>query len=153
MRPPVPPALTTEAPRRRPWVGVVTSILVHGTLISLVLWHEARPAFLLRPHADSVEIAARRPRRLALCSPPPAAPPLAAPAERGRPHAPLPAGPAKERHRPDRLGRGRRPRLQPRPHRPSGRRDAPGAGDAILDDLGRARGLRPPLRRLAPQEP
>ena len=74
MRPPVPPALITEAPRRRPWVGIVTSILIHGTLISLVLWHEARPTFLLRPQADSVEIAARRARAVGMIFLPPPAP-------------------------------------------------------------------------------
>src|SRR5437868_15382037 len=74
MRPPVPPALTTEAPRRRPWVGIVTSILIHGTLISLVLWHEARPTFLLRPQADSVEVAARRAKQVGMIFLPPPAP-------------------------------------------------------------------------------
>jgi hypothetical protein len=74
MRPPVPPALTTEAPRRRPWVGVVTSVLIHGTLISLVLWHEARPAFLLRAQADSVEVAASRARQVGMIFLPPPAP-------------------------------------------------------------------------------
>lgn len=74
MRPPVAPALTTEVPRRRPWVGIVTSILIHGTLISLVLWHEARPTFLLRPQADSVEIARQRARQVGMIFLPPPAP-------------------------------------------------------------------------------
>ena len=74
MRPPVAPALTTEVPRRRPWVGIVTSILTHGTLISLVLWHEARPTFLLRPQADSVEIARQRARQVGMIFLPPPAP-------------------------------------------------------------------------------
>lgn len=74
MRPPVPPALTTAAPIRRPWVGIVTSILIHGTLITLVLWHEARPAFLLRRQADSVEIAASRARQVGMIFLPPPAP-------------------------------------------------------------------------------
>lgn len=53
---------------------MVTSILIHGTLLSLVLWHEARPAFLLRPQADSVEIATRRARQVGMVFLPPPAP-------------------------------------------------------------------------------
>ena len=74
MRPPVAPALTTEVPRRRPWVGIVTSILIHGTLISLVLWHEARPTFLLRPQGDSVELARQGARQVGMIFLPPPAP-------------------------------------------------------------------------------
>jgi hypothetical protein len=61
MRAPEAPILTHEDPRRRPWwVSVGTSVLLHGSLVTLVLWTEARPDFLLRAQPDSVELAGRR---------------------------------------------------------------------------------------------
>ena len=74
MRPPAPPELLSTAPRRRPWLGVITSVLIHGTLLSVVLWQGARPAFLLRPQADSVELAVRRARAVGMVYLPPPAP-------------------------------------------------------------------------------
>lgn len=53
---------------------MVTSVLIHGTLLTLVLYKEARPEFLLRPQADSVEIAARRARQVGMIYLPPPAP-------------------------------------------------------------------------------
>lgn len=61
MRAPEAPILTHDEPRRRPWwVSVGGSVLLHGSLLTLVLWTEARPEFLLRPQPDSVELAHRR---------------------------------------------------------------------------------------------
>lgn len=74
MRPPAPPVLNSTAVRRSPWIGVVTSILIHGTIITAVLWKEARPDFLLRAQADSVELAARQARAINMVYLPPPAP-------------------------------------------------------------------------------
>lgn len=74
MRPPALTELIPTAPYRRPWLGVLSSVLIHGTLLTLVLWNGSRPAFLLRPQADSVELAARRARTVGMVYlPPPAA--------------------------------------------------------------------------------
>jgi hypothetical protein len=102
MRPPAPPELIPDIPRRRPWLGVVSSVLIHGTLLTLVLWKEARPDFLLRPQADSVEIAARQARAVGMIFIPPPAPsnvdgrsrvrrPDPAPVEEPTPPPPTPA--------------------------------------------------------------
>lgn len=101
MRPPEAPLLVHEVPRRRPlWVSVGTSVLLHGSLVALVLWTEARPAFTLSPQADSVELAARRSRAVGMIFLPPPAPsevdgrsrirrpPAAAPVERPVPPPP-----------------------------------------------------------------
>ncbi|HET7041909.1 MAG TPA: hypothetical protein VFI13_07810, partial [Gemmatimonadales bacterium] len=74
MRPPQPPQLIAPAAPRRPWVGVVSSVIIHGTLLAIVLWSEARPDFSLHPQADSVEIAARRARAVSMVFLPPPAP-------------------------------------------------------------------------------
>lgn len=76
MRPPeVPILLASEVPRRRPlWVSVGTSVLLHGSLLALVLWTEARPDFALRPQADSVELASRRSRQVGMIFLPPPKP-------------------------------------------------------------------------------
>lgn len=61
MRAPEAPILTHDEPRRRPWwVSVGGSVLLHGSLVTLVLWTEARPDFNLRAQPDSVELAHRR---------------------------------------------------------------------------------------------
>src|SRR6478609_10294799 len=60
MRPPAPPALTATTTPRSPWIGIVTSIIIHSTIVTVVLWKEAHPEFRLRAQADSVELAARQ---------------------------------------------------------------------------------------------
>ena len=74
MRPAQPPQLAPLPATRRPWIGVVSSVLIHGTLLTLVLWSEAHPNFSLRPQADSVELAARRARAVSMVYLPPPAP-------------------------------------------------------------------------------
>ena len=76
MRPPeVPILLDHDVPRRRPlWVSVGTSVLLHGSLLGIVLWTEARPDFALRPQADSVELASRRSRQVGMIFLPPPTP-------------------------------------------------------------------------------
>src|SRR6478609_4917547 len=74
MRPPEPPALTATTVRRSPWIGVVTSLLIHTTIVTMVIWKEARPDFRLRAQADSVELAARQARAVNMMYIPPPAP-------------------------------------------------------------------------------
>lgn len=74
MRPPQPPLIAIPTAKRRPWLGVIASVLIHGTIISIVLWSEARPDFFLRPQADSVELAERRARAISMVYLPPPAP-------------------------------------------------------------------------------
>ena len=74
MRPPQPPQLAIAPATRRPWLGILTSVLIHGTLLTIVLWNEARPDFSLRPQADSVELAHRRARAVGMIYLPPPAP-------------------------------------------------------------------------------
>lgn len=74
MRPPQPPTLAIAPAVRRPWLGVITSVLIHGSLLTLVLWTESHPAFSLHPQADSVEIARRQARAVGMIFLPPPAP-------------------------------------------------------------------------------
>lgn len=75
MRPPeAPHLLPPTSPIRRPWIGILASVLIHGTLLTTIIWSEARPDFTLRPQADSVEIAARRARAVSMVFLPPPAP-------------------------------------------------------------------------------
>lgn len=72
MRPPAPPVLTATTVRRSPWIGVLTSILIHSSIVTLVIWKEARPDFQLRAQADSVELASRRAKQVQMLYLPPA---------------------------------------------------------------------------------
>jgi len=75
MRPATPPTLSdVTAIRRNPWIGVLTSALVHGSIVTAVIWHEARPDFSLRAQADSVELAARQAQQVQMLYLPPPAP-------------------------------------------------------------------------------
>lgn len=74
MRPPAPPVLNATDVRRNPWIGIVTSVLIHSTIVTMVLWKEARPDFLLRATADSVELAARQAMAVNMMYLPPPAP-------------------------------------------------------------------------------
>ena len=86
MRPPQPPQIAIPSATRRPWLGVVTSVLIHGTLLTAVLWTESHPDFSLRPQADSVELAERQARAVRMVFLPPPAP---SPID-GRAHTPRP---------------------------------------------------------------
>lgn len=87
MRPPLVPTLETVVPPRNPWLGALTSMCIHGSLLVLVLWAERKPDFNLRPQADSVELAARQARQVGMIFIPPPAP-----SERdGRSRVPRPA--------------------------------------------------------------
>lgn len=74
MRPPEVPQFTPKTTTRPAWIGVVISVLIHGTILSAVIWGEAHPAFALHPQADSVEIAARHARAVSMVFLPPPAP-------------------------------------------------------------------------------
>lgn len=74
MRPAQAPTLLPAAPVRRSWIGILTSVLIHGTVVGVVLWSEAKPDFHLFPQADSVELAARRSRAVGMVYIPPPAP-------------------------------------------------------------------------------
>ena len=76
MRPPQPPQLAITPATRRPWLGIITSVLIHGTLLTMVLWTEARPNFSLRPQGDSLELEARRAKAVGMVYLPPPAPSL-----------------------------------------------------------------------------
>jgi len=52
----------------------VTSIIIHSSIVTMVLWKEAHPDFRLRAQADSVELAARQAMAVNMVYIPPPAP-------------------------------------------------------------------------------
>ena len=74
MRPPAAPSLTATTTRRSPWIGVVSSVLIHGSIVTAILWSEAGPDFFLKAQADSVEVAAQLAKQVGMIYIPPPAP-------------------------------------------------------------------------------
>ena len=74
MRPPAPPTLATTAIRRNPWIGVLTSVLIHGSIVTAIVWSEAGPDFFLKPSADSVAVAMQQAKEVGMVYLPPPAP-------------------------------------------------------------------------------
>lgn len=115
MRPPVAPEFQPRPAPRRAWIGVVGSILLHASLLSVLVWRTARPAFLLVPQPDSVELASSQRKAVTMVFIPPPRPStddgrsrVATPPERRRAERPSPP-PTTEAPRPTPKGDEGRP--------------------------------------------
>jgi hypothetical protein len=67
------PVLSAPAPRPT-WLSGLTSVLIHGAILSVVVWAEARPELNLRARPDSLELAEQRSRMVRMVYIPPPAP-------------------------------------------------------------------------------
>jgi hypothetical protein len=67
------PVLPPPTPRPL-WLSGLTSVLIHGAILSVVVWAEARPELNLRARPDSLELAEQQRRAVRMVYLPPPAP-------------------------------------------------------------------------------
>jgi hypothetical protein len=67
------PVIHSPAPRPT-WVSGLTSVLIHGAILSVVVWAEAHPELSLRARPDSLELAEQQRRTVRMVYIPPPAP-------------------------------------------------------------------------------